>query len=146
MDASLTAIVANPATAPGGHAGTEPPMLHPATTPVGSGDPVELGYGGSLTSDVVAFEGSLERAADVADPSTAQMAKTVFQPLDYINTEAASLADFAQSAMESDDVLSPGEIVSLTVKSQEFMFHSQLTANIANRTSDGVQQLFRQQG
>jgi len=36
--------------------------------------------------------------------------------------------------------------VSLTVQSQKFMFHSQLTANVANRTADGVQQLFRQQG
>jgi hypothetical protein len=36
-------------------------------------------------------------------------------------------------------------MVMLTVKSHEFLFHSQLTANVANRTSDGLQQLFRQQ-
>jgi hypothetical protein len=29
---------------------------------------------------------------------------------------------------------------------QEFMFQAQLTSNIANRSADGVQQLFRQQG
>ena len=39
----------------------------------------------------------------------------------------------------------PGEIMKLTVRCQEFMFHCQLTSNIANRTSDGLQQLFRQQ-
>ena len=33
----------------------------------------------------------------------------------------------------------------MTVKAHEFMFHCQLTANVANRTSDGLQQLFRQQ-
>jgi hypothetical protein len=36
-------------------------------------------------------------------------------------------------------------MVMLTVRCQEFLFHSQLTANVANRTSDGLQQLFRQQ-
>ena len=41
--------------------------------------------------------------------------------------------------------MTPGEMVMLTVRAQEFLFHSQLTANIANRTSDGLQQLFRQQ-
>ena len=41
--------------------------------------------------------------------------------------------------------MSPGEMVMLTVRCQEFMFHCQLTSNIANRTSDGLQQLFRQQ-
>jgi hypothetical protein len=55
------------------------------------------------------------------------------------------LAEFAQAALESENTLSPSEMVALTVRSQEFMFHSQLTANIANRTADGVQQLFRQQ-
>jgi hypothetical protein len=36
-------------------------------------------------------------------------------------------------------------MVMLTVKCHEFLFHSQLTANVANRASDGLQQLFRQQ-
>ena len=43
-------------------------------------------------------------------------------------------------------LLTPGEIIELTMRCQEFMFHCQLTSNIANRSSDGVQQLFRQQG
>jgi len=107
---------------------------------------VQMSYGGSLTSDVAAFEGSLDKAAQARDASVTEVARAVFEPLDYINTEAASLAEFAQAAVQDDKVLSPSEIVSLTVRSQEFMFHSQLTANIANRTSDGIQQLFRQQG
>jgi hypothetical protein len=37
-------------------------------------------------------------------------------------------------------------MVMLSMRCQEFMFHCQLTSNIANRTSDGLQQLFRQQG
>ena len=107
---------------------------------------LEMSYGGSLSSDVAAFEGSLDKAAQARDTSVTEVAKAVFEPLDYINTEAASLAEYAKAAVQDDKVLSPGEIVSLTVRSQEFMFHSQLTANIANRTADGLQQLFRQQG
>jgi hypothetical protein len=37
-------------------------------------------------------------------------------------------------------------MIMLSVRCQEFMFHCQLTSNVANRTSDGLQQLFRQQG
>ena len=45
----------------------------------------------------------------------------------------------------SGSEMTPGEVVDLTMKCHEFMFHCQLTSNIANRTSDGIQQLFRQQ-
>ena len=107
-----------------------------------------MGYSGSLTSEVNAFEASLEKAAGSSasdDTTMSEVARMVFEPLDYINKEAEALAAYAQSALESGQTMSPGEIVNLTVKSQEFMFHSQLTANVVNRTADGVQQLFRQQ-
>ena len=57
-----------------------------------------------------------------------------------------ALSEYAQNSVASGNELTPAEIVSLTVQSQKFMFHSQLTANVANRSADGVQQLFRQQG
>ncbi|PID63628.1 MAG: hypothetical protein CSB44_01315 [Gammaproteobacteria bacterium] len=110
------------------------------------GNSMPMAYDASLT-DIVAFEDSIalaEAKVPTVD-SVSEVAKAVFEPLDFINQEATSLADFANAAIESDDTLSPAEIVKLTVRSQEFMFHSQLTANIANRTADGVQQLFRQQ-
>ena len=109
---------------------------------------IQVGYSGSLTSEVNAFEASLEKAAGSSasdDTTMNEVARMVFEPLDYINKEAEALAAYAQSALESGQTMSPGEIVNLTVKSQEFMFHSQLTANVANRTAYGVQQLFRQQ-
>ncbi len=109
---------------------------------------VKVTYGATMTDNISAFEDSLRAAQSqsvAGTDSVTEVAKAVFGPLDYINKEAASLAEFAQSAMESENTLSPSEIISLTVRSQEFMFHSQLTANIANRTADGVQQLFRQQ-
>jgi len=71
--------------------------------------------------------------------------QALFKPLNHINEEAASLNQAAQTALAAGADLTPGEMVMLTVQCHEFLFHSQLTANIANRTSDGLQQLFRQQ-
>jgi hypothetical protein len=119
-----------------------------------------LGYGASLT-DVAAFEGALTRARDAQaqgfqaapvsinaiDPARApgEAMQVLFKPLTHIDGAANALATQAQTALESGASLSPGEMVSLTVKCHEFMFHCQLTANAANRTSDGLQQLFKQQ-
>ena len=105
----------------------------------------EAGYGANLSADEISFQSSMASAASAPD-SVSEMAQAVFEPLNHIDTEAAALAEYAQSALESQDTLSPSEMVALTVRSQEFMFHSQLMANIANRTADGVSQLFRQQG
>ncbi|MBV1884326.1 MAG: hypothetical protein KUG82_21975 [Pseudomonadales bacterium] len=41
--------------------------------------------------------------------------------------------------------LTPGEMLKITVKAHEFLFQSEMTANVANRSSDGIQQLFKQQ-
>ncbi len=72
--------------------------------------------------------------------------KGMLSALDQINNEAKSVSDYAANAESSGGQLTPGEIVQLTMKCQEFMFQAQLTSNIANRSSDGVSQLFRQQG
>lgn len=107
---------------------------------------VEVGYGANMSGDAAQFAESLERAdqsARVAEPSAT--AEAMLAPLEYIDGEARRLIDYAQTAVESGNELTPSEIVMLTARSQEFMFHSQLTSNIANRTADGLQQLFRQQ-
>lgn len=116
---------------------------------------VNAGYGVSLT-DVAAFEQSIARAqasgqaggvtvqaAPVHAPGQAMQA--LFKPLEHINLEASQLSAQAREAVDAGRSLTPGEMVMLTVKCHEFMFHCQLTANVANRTSDGLQQLFRQQ-
>ena len=104
---------------------------------------VEAGYGANLGGDAAGFAGALERAAGRGAPSP--VAEAMMEPLDFIDDEATGLVEYAQSAMASDNELTPGEIVMLTARSQEFMFHAQLTANVANRTAEGMQQLFRQQ-
>lgn len=109
-----------------------------------------LGYSAGFTSDAGLFANSLNKAEAVNGVSAVEggdnaVMKAMIEPLDYINKEATALIEYAESAVASGDELSPSEIVMLTAKSQEFMFHSQLTSNVANRTADGLQQLFRQQ-
>jgi hypothetical protein len=109
---------------------------------------LQVGYGASLT-DLSAFNQSLAGASGRLDArplsSPGQTMQALFKPLEQINNEAASLSAHAKSAVAAGNTLTPGEMVMLTVKCHEFLFHTQLTANVANRTSDGLQQLFRQQ-
>lgn len=109
---------------------------------------VQAGYGLSFT-DLGHFEQALStsqarlEARPVQAPSEALQAMA--RPLEYVNNEAAALAEFANRAVETGSAMTPGEMVMLSVRCQEFMFHCQLTSNVANRASDGLQQLFRQQ-
>jgi len=119
-------------------AGAQPPSL-------------QAGYDVSLT-DLSSFEASLAAAGgqlqaqpSVAAAAPSETALMLTKPLEYINNEAVEISRFATEVAASGNELTPSEMIMLTVRSQEFMFHCQLTSNVANRTSDGLQQLFRQQ-
>ena len=125
-------------------------LLAPAAhASAGAAAPLQVGYGVSLT-DFGGFHQALQRvgarleASPVNPPSEA--AKQLLKPFEHINGEAKQLSLDAQVAKANGHEMTPGEMVMLTVRCQEFSFHCQLTANIANRASDGLQQLFRQQG
>lgn len=132
---SIEAIAAAAANASTGVSAT-PPMEAPGGTPDFN------------TADFTNFQGSLAAASPVvpggADALGPAM-KTMFSQLEKVNGEARNVSEYAKSAAANGSQMSPGEIVNLTMRCQEFMFHCQLTSNIANRTSDGIQQLFRQQ-
>ena len=120
-----------------------------------SAQPVQAGYGVSLT-DLGRFEQALGSAQTRSAGSTPRLevqaadgpskaAQALMRPFEHINLEASAIADSAKLAQVAGKDLSPGEMVMLTVRCQEFSFHAQLLSNMANRMSDGVQQLFRQQ-
>ena len=94
------------------------------------------------------FAASLEVAATehIGGTDMSPALRGMLGTLDKVNGEAKSVADYARSVEGTGGELTPGEVVQLTMRCQEFMFHCQLTSNIANRSSEGVQQLFRQQG
>jgi hypothetical protein len=95
------------------------------------------------------FQAALTRAGGLEGPAATGAVpaplKGMFDALDQINVKAKSVSDYAATAEASGGQLTPGEMVMLTMRCQEFMFQSQLASNIANRSSDGVQQLFKQQ-
>lgn len=113
---------------------------------------VELGPSGAArpgTGDIARFAGALGNAEPVGGVSRLQGAgpmNSLMKALDGIDVQARAVADYAKTSEASGGELTPGEIVNLTMRCQEFMFQCQLTSNIANRSADGVQQLFRQQG
>ncbi len=116
-------------------------------------DLIQAGPGASM-ADFTSFQSSLTAAAGGAAAGSAPAGgvdalspaiKAMFAQLEKVNGEAKSVAEYAKSASASGADMSPGEVVNLTMKCHEFMFNCQLTSNIANRTSDGIQQLFRQQ-
>ena len=116
--------------------------------PAAPGGAIQVGYGVSM-SDIGGFEHAMAgaqariEAQPIAAPS--QAAQQLMMPFEQINTQASQLAIEANAARSAGRDMSPSEMVNLSMRCQEFMFNCQLTSNIANRTSDGLQQLFRQQ-
>lgn len=107
------------------------------------------GVNASGSAQADKFATAIEQAMSAGGATRADLPAplgNMLRALDGIDVQARSVTDFAQSAEASGGELTPGEIVQLTMQCQEFMFQCQLTSNIANRSADGVQQLFRQQG
>ena len=113
-----------------------------------AGGQVQAGYGVSLT-DFGGFQQALANASArlEARPVNAppEAVKLAFQPFDHINNEAAQLSEAGKAAQTAGKDLSPGDMVLLTARCQEFAFHCRLMASVANKTSEGLSQMFRQQ-
>jgi hypothetical protein len=75
--------------------------------------------------------------------SESQGFRTVMATLENLNGRAESLGSKALELQHGE--FRPSDMLMMTLKAQEFLFHCELTSNVANRTSDGVQQLFREQ-
>jgi hypothetical protein len=113
-----------------------------------AGGQVQAGYGVSLT-DFSGFQQALSNAGArlEARPVTAptEAAQALFKPFDHINSEAAEISEQGKAAQAAGKDMTPGDMVMLTARCQEFAFHCQLMASVANKTSDGLSQMFRQQ-
>lgn len=91
---------------------------------------------------VTASVEKFERAMRTAEDKPAGL-NALTNPLASLNRHSESLATQA-AGLEARD-MKPSELLLLTMRSHEFLFHCELVSNVANRSSDGVQQLFRQQ-
>lgn len=90
-------------------------------------------------------------ATQAAEPAAVQSTsqadgagRKLLAMFDSINSGATSIEAVA-SKVGAGGEFSPSQIIQLTMECHEFMFKTQMTSNVANRTSDGIQQLFRQQ-
>lgn len=103
--------------------------------------------GAASSTAASGFEAALARAGSpsAAPAADSSMLRSVMKPLDQMDDRAASIASKAAQFVSGTE-MTPGDMIMMTVRCQEFMFQCQLTSNVANRTSDGLQQLFRQQG
>ncbi|MEM8827145.1 MAG: hypothetical protein AAF205_02490 [Pseudomonadota bacterium] len=107
--------------------------------------PTNMPTAASLT-DIGNFSAAMDRAAAASGKDMISPAmESVMDTLGRVDGQAKSLAVEANRLAASGKELTPSEMIDLTVRSHQFMFHCQLTSNVANRTSDGLSQLFRQQ-
>ena len=99
------------------------------------------------TAQITRFEQMFAQASSDQNKSTAVDGGAVFNkllnPLLELNNKSQQLGVEALAATNND--VKPSELLMLTMQTHEFMFECQLTSNVANRSSDGVQQLFKQQ-
>lgn len=110
--------------------------------------------------DVAAWRETMATQANMANPVDAAVQgnglapasvteseafRTVMTALESLNGDVQRLNAQAQPFTDGSSEMSPGDMLALTVRCHQFLFHCQLTSNVANRTSEGVQQLFRQQ-
>lgn len=115
----------------------------------GLGQAVQAGYGAGFAPAANGFQAAM-KAAGAGGPDApdaiGEALKGMLSTLERVNGQASTLASHAQAAEAKGGSLTPGEMIMMTVRCHAFLFNCQLTSNIANRTSDGLQQLFRQQG
>ena len=76
-------------------------------------------------------------------PSPSMQAVAAFA--DNLNGGASGIEKMASKLTSTDFSSNPSAMLEMTMACHQFMFRAQLTSNVANRTSDGIQQLFRQQ-
>lgn len=121
-----------------------------ASTAAGGNTPVAGAY------EVRDFAEAMNRAGspaanapqDVASVGSAEPSEGIrmlMSAMDNLNGGAQNINDLAKTMTQNTGELTPAQVIEMTMKSHHFLFQCEMTSNVANRTSDGIQQLFRQQ-
>ena len=108
-------------------------------------------------NDIRDFAAAMERngAVQANAPASAEALQATQKPsegmrnvlaaFDRLNGGADGIRALADKLAANPADASPSQIIQMTMQCHQFMFQCELTSNVANRTSDGIQQLFRQQ-
>ncbi|MGO1542135.1 MAG: hypothetical protein ACTHZI_08505 [Luteimonas sp.] len=86
-----------------------------------------------------------EAVSGAAEVEQSQGTQMMISAFDNLNSSAKEIESLSEAMSGATGDLTPSQMLEMTMLSHKFLFQSQLTSNVANRTSDGVQQLFRQQ-
>ena len=107
---------------------------------------VKAGYDFSLIDLPGQWQVTFEKAkaAQALNTTDNKALTAISSSFDSI-TEGAKSVKAEAEAMTAKGEMTPSEMIHLTMRCHEFMFRAELTSTAANKTSDGIQQLFRQQ-
>src|SRR5690242_10049559 len=121
------------------------PMQEPAAIPTSYNIQDVAHFGALYAQQASAPQAAAPTAT--APTTTAEQSgfNTVIAALQNLNGRAEGLGSKTLHLGSRDGALRPGDMLMMAMKAHEFLFHCELTSNVANRTSDGVQQLFREQ-
>jgi len=129
--AAMESAKANPATAPAAQPQTTVFEVSQFADAYARGGTPATGGPGSVTG------------AAQAQPS--QGMQNLLSAFDNLNGGAENIKSMSNAMASSSTDPTPGEMLKLTMECHKFLYKAELTSNVANRTSDGVQQLFKQQ-
>jgi hypothetical protein len=95
---------------------------------------------------MVQFDGTTQatNAVDLSVAKESTAVKAMFDPLDKINNISENFM-FNAETLAAKPEISPGDMLMTMVNVQKFMLQCQAASSVANRTSDGIQELFKQQ-
>lgn len=97
---------------------------------------------GEVSAGAAPAEGS---NAVQATTETSGGMRAMLSFVERMDNGADSIKGLADKVTAAGGDFTPSQMIELTMQCQHFVFQTQLTSNVANRTSDGIQQLFRQQ-
>lgn len=115
------------------------------TTSLAIGALAPSNAGSAAPSSSADFMAAYNRALSLAapPPPSNDAASALLAPFSGLSTGSSALAQ--QTGTISSGAFKPSDVMELTLRAHEFMFRCELTATVANRSSDGIQTLFRQQ-
>jgi hypothetical protein len=115
------------------------------TLAIGAVAPATAGTGasGSSADFMAAYNRALPPAAPPPPMMDNSAAAALLSPLSNLGAGSSALAQ--QTGAIGSGTFKPSDVMELTLRAHEFMFRCEVTATVANRSSDGIQTLFKQQ-
>jgi hypothetical protein len=113
------------------------------TLAVGAVAPATSAAFSSPADFMAAYNRALPLAAPPPTTTNNAAAAALLSPLSNLGAGSSALAQ--QTGAIGSGAFKPSDVMELTLRAHEFMFRCEVTATVANRSSDGIQTLFKQQ-